>query len=75
MRIVRVTRTLYYEGPEDRIMKVLNAESAAVPAKGTKDFGDLKITSAITGIPQVVGEVEVKTKSPERAALRGEKGG
>lgn len=66
VRIVRVTRTLYYEGPEEWVKVTL--DKSAVPAKGEREFGsDRKVVSGIVGIPQFIREVEVKTKSPEGA--------
>lgn len=62
VRIVRVTRTLYYEGPEENVNKALHSPGAAVPATGTTDFGLVKITSAVTGIPVFIREEEVKVK-------------
>lgn len=62
VRIVRVTRTLYYEGPEDWIKSTF--DKCAVPIKGEREFGpDRKVTSGIVGIPQFVREVEVGTKT------------
>jgi hypothetical protein len=55
---VRVTRTLVYEGPYDRIKMVL--DKGLAPDE-THIFNDLIIRSTIVGIPQPVPEPTPKT--------------